>query len=321
MGWIETTGGYAVALDGAKVLCRNAAGRTLKQVPPKLKDDAEVVRLRQLAEWLERHERECREQVDGWLVRSLPVPVALLARVWPDPAWQAVLRDLVVAPVAPDGSADTTRAGFLRDADPVRGLGIVDLDGDSVRLDPAAVETVLLPHPVLLEDLSELREFAAELGVEQGAEQLFREVWRRPDLSGSGDAAAGTAGAGGTDEVARAAGTVDAAGPGVWRAYADGKFAQLRHATARAVSLGYRVRGGQAVCPLVEDGRALEAAYWLGDDYPEGETLTGALEWRDTAGRRLPLAEVGPVAWSEGERMAALVYAGRVVESDEEKAL
>ncbi|MFD7223994.1 DUF4132 domain-containing protein [Streptomyces sp. NPDC059892] len=300
MGWIETTGGYAVALDGTRVLCRNAAGRTLKQVPPKLRDDAEVVRLRQLAEWLARHERECREQVDTWLVRSLPVPVALLARVWPDAAWQSALRDLVVAPVAADGSADTERAGFLRDADPARGLGIVDLDGDSVWWGAAAVETVLIPHPVLLEELAELREFAAELGVEQGAEQLFREVWRRPEP-------AGDTGAGGTAQD--------------WRAYADGKFAQLRHATARAVSLGYRVRGGQAVCPLVQDGRQLEAAYWLGDDYPEAETLTGSLEWRDTAGRRLPLAEVGPVAWSEGERMAALVYAGRVVESDEEKAL
>jgi hypothetical protein len=309
MGWIETSGGYAVALDGARVLCRNAAGRTLKQVPPKLKDDAEVVRLRQLAEWLERHERECREQVDTWLVRSLPVPVALLARVWPDPAWQSALRDLVVAPLAGDGSADTARAGFLRDADPVRGLGIVDLDGDSVRLDPVEVETVLLPHPVLLDDLSELREFAAELGVEQGAEQLFREVWRRPEAAGDtkGGAAEGGASGGGA--------------AGDWRAYADGKFEQLRHATARAVSLGYRVRGGQVICPLVEDGRALEAAYWLGDDFPESEALTGSLEWRDPAGRRLPLAEVGPVAWSEGERMAALVYAGRVVESDEEKAL
>ncbi|MFE4535851.1 DUF4132 domain-containing protein [Streptomyces scopuliridis] len=300
MGWVETTGGYAVALDGTRVLCRNAAGRTLKQVPSKLRDDPEVVRLRQLAEWLERHERECREQVDTWLVRSLPVPVALLARVWPDAAWQSTLRDLVVAPVGADGSADTDRAGFLRDADPARGLGIVDLDGDSVWLEPAGVETVLIPHPVLLEELAELREFAAELGVEQGAEQLFREVWRRPEAT-RGAVAGGTA--------------------QEWRAYADGKFAELRHASARAVSLGYRVRGGQAVCPLVEDGRQLEAAYWLGDDYPESETLTGSLEWRDRAGRRLPLAEVGPVAWSEGERMAALVYADRVIESDEEKAL
>ncbi|MFI1399922.1 DUF4132 domain-containing protein [Streptomyces sp. NPDC020681] len=288
MGWIETeSGGYAVTLEGTKVLCRNAAGRALKQVPAKLRDDAEVVRLRQLAEWLERHDRECREQVDVWLVRSLPVPVALLARVWPDEAWRGALRDLVVAPVAADGTADMERAGFLRDADPEKGAGIVDLDGDSVRLE---CESVLIPHPVLLEDLDELREFAAELGVEQGVEQLFREVWRRPDKARGQD----------------------------WQAYANGKFEQLRHATGRAVALGYRVRGGQAVCPLVEDGRPLEAAYWLGDDYPDFEALTGSLEWRDPEGRRLPLAEVGPVAWSEGERMAALVYAGRVVAGEEE---
>ncbi|MET9804494.1 DUF4132 domain-containing protein [Streptomyces sp. NPDC006368] len=305
MGWIDTeSGGYAVTLDGTRVVCRNAAGRTLKQVPAKLRDDTEVVRLRQLAEWLERHERECREQVDAWLVRSLPVPVALLARVWRDEAWRAALRDLVVAPVGADGAADVERAGFLRDADPdpARGLGVVDLDGDSVRLGAGqGVETVLIPHPVLLADLDDLREFAVELEVRQGVEQLFREVWRRPDGLGDGQSGAGS----------------DAgSGAASWDAYARGRFAELRHATARAASLGYRVRGGYAVCPLVEGGRPLEAAYWVGDDYPEGETETGALEWRDRGGRRLPLAEVGPVAWSEGERMAALVYAGRVVDEE-----
>ena len=294
MGWIETGGGgYAVTLEGTRVLCRNAQGRTLKQVPAKLKDDPEVVRLRQLAEWLDRHERECREQVDAWLVRSLPVPVALLARVWPDPAWRAALTDLGGAPVGADGAPDVARAGFLRGADPERGLGVVDLDGDSVRLGAAqGVEAVLIPHPVLLDELDELREFAAELGVEQGAQQLFREVWRRPEQGGQ-------------------TGPADAL-----EAYAGGRFEQLRHATARATSFGYRVRGGHAVCPLVEDGRALEAAYWLGEEYPDAETWTGSLEWRDRAGRRLALAEVGPVAWSEGERMAALVYAGRVVDEE-----
>ncbi|MFJ2767159.1 DUF4132 domain-containing protein [Streptomyces sp. NPDC087300] len=290
MGWVETTGGYAVTLDGTRVRCRNAAGRALKQVPAKLRDDAEVVRLRQLAEWLERHEHECRSQVDAWLVRSLPVPVGLLARVWPDEAWQGALRDLVVAPVGADGRAEADRAGFLRDADPERGLGIVDLDGDSVRLD---CEQVLIPHPVLLEDLDDLREFATELGVEQGLEQLFREVWQRPETAG------GTA--------------------LEWGAYADAKFEELRHATARAVSYGYRVRGGYAICPLTEDGRALEAAYWIGDDYPEAEAYTGGLEWRVDGGRRLPIGEVGPVAWSEGLRMAASVYAGRVVKNEDEE--
>ncbi len=292
MGWIETAGGYAVALDGSRVVCRNAAGRALKQVPGKLREDPEVVRLRQLAEWLERHERECLAQVDGWLVRSLPVPAPLLARVWPDAAWQGALRDLVVAPLAADGGPDLSRAGFLRDADAERGLGVVDLDGDSVRL---AAEAVLIPHPVLLEEpaeLSELREFAAELGVTQSIGQLFREVWRRGP------------------EVDPAALSVTA--------YEGGRFEQLRHATARATQHGYRVRGGAAVCQVVEDGRPVEASLWLGDDYPEAEARTGALEWTGPGGTRLRLGEVGPVAWSEGERMAAQIFAGRVENQEDE---
>ncbi len=291
MGWIETAEGYAVALEGSRVVCRNAAGRTLKQLPAKLRADAEVVRLQQLAEWLERHERECREQVDAWLVRSLSVPCEVLARVWQDPAWQGVLRDLVVAPVGADGGPDLARAGFLRDADAQRGVGVVDLDGNSPRL---AVDRVLIPHPVLLRDpadLDDLREFSAELGVRQGVDQLFREVWRRP---------AKVDGQGFTLE-----------------AYRGGRFEQLRHATARATAHGYRVRGGYAVCPVVEGGRSVEAAMWLGDEYPEAETLTGGLEWRGPDGSRLRLADVGPVAWSEGERMAALLYAGRVVDENE----
>ncbi len=291
MGWIETAEGYAVALDGSRVVSRNAAGRALKQLPAKLRADAEVVRLEQLAEWLERHERECRAQVDAWLVRSLPVPRELLVRVWRDPAWQGVLRDLVVAPVAADGGPELARAGFLRDADAERGLGVVDLDGDSPRLD---VPTVLIPHPVLLRDpadLDDLREFSAELGVRQGVDQLFREVWRR---------------AGDVDGQDHELGS-----------YRGGRFEQLRHATARATGAGYRVRGGYAVCPVVEAGRAVEAAMWLGDEYPEAETVTGGLEWRGPDGSRLTLADVGPVAWSEGERMAALLYAGRVVDENE----
>jgi hypothetical protein len=38
------------------------------------------------------------------------------------------------------------------------------------------------------------------------------------------------------------------------------------------------------------------------------------LEFADGAGRRLRLLEVGPVAWSEGVRMAAALYAGRTVQ-------
>ncbi|MFF4703241.1 DUF4132 domain-containing protein [Streptomyces sp. NPDC001288] len=283
MGWV-TAGDYEVALDDGKVVCRNAAGRRLKSVPAKLADDPAVMGLRQLTEWLERHERQCLADVERWLTRSLPVPLQVLTRVWPDPAWQAALRDLVVT------GADGEVAGFLRDADPERGLGLVDLDGDTVRIAPGLVR---LPHPVLLEDLAELREFAVELGVEQKAAQLFREVWHRP--------------AGLDADAAQV------------EEYAGGTFKELRFLHGRATQLGYRVRGGHAVCSVLEEGRGIEARVWVGDFDGYSETETGPLVWTDLAGRALKLGQVGPVAWSEGMRMAAALYAGRDIE-DEERA-
>ncbi|MFF1798844.1 DUF4132 domain-containing protein [Kitasatospora sp. NPDC058263] len=283
MTWVEAgTGGYQVALDAeGRVVCRNAAGRPLKSLPSKLNDDPVVTGLKQLTEWLAAHRRGCLEDVERWMVRSLPVPAAVLVAVWPDEAWQEVLRDLVVT------GADGEVAGFLRGADAERGLGLVDLDGDTVRLTDGEI---LIPHPVLLEDLDELREFAVELGVSQQVQQLYREVWHRP-----AEAASGT-------EVT---------------SYAGGRYKALRDLLGRCARLGYRVRGGYAVLPVVEGGRALEARVWVGDYYEYDECETGALSWAGPDGTILPAAEVGPVAWSEGMRMAAALYAGRTIEGEE----
>ncbi|MFB7289371.1 DUF4132 domain-containing protein [Actinacidiphila glaucinigra] len=284
MGWVSV-GDYEVALDEGKVVCRNAAGRRLKSVPAKLADDPVITGLRQLTEWLERHERRCLADVERWMVRSLPVPLAVIGRVWPDPAWRAALRDLVVT--GEDGQV----AGFLRDAGTDRGLGLVDLDGDTVRIAP---DMVRIPHPVLLDDLAELREFAVELGVEQKAQQLFREVWQRPaELDPQGT---------------------------LVEEYAGGTFKELRFLHGRATSLGYRVRGGHSVCPVLEDGRAVEARIWIGDYDGWSKTETGSLSWTDTAGKTLTFDQVGPVAWSEGMRMAAALYAGRDIEDEEQAA-
>ncbi|MFI8081337.1 DUF4132 domain-containing protein [Kitasatospora sp. NPDC086009] len=283
MTWVEAgTGGYQVALDAeGRVVCRNAAGRPLKSLPSKLNDDPVVTGFKQLTEWLAAHRRGCLEDVERWMVRSLPVPAAVLVAVWPDEAWQEVLRDLVVT------GADGEVAGFLRGADAERGLGLVDLDGDTVRLTDGEI---LIPHPVLLEDLDELREFAVELGVSQQVQQLYREVWHRP-----AEAASGT-------EVT---------------SYAGGRYKALRDLLGRCARLGYRVRGGYAVLPVVEGGRALEARVWVGDYYEYDECETGALSWAGPDGTILPAAEVGPVAWSEGMRMAAALYAGRTIEGEE----
>ena len=241
-----------------------------------------VVQLRQVADWLTRHEANCLTQVETWMVRSLPVPFGALVRVWPDPAWQRALRDLVVRPVA-EGS----EAGLLRAVEAEQGVGLVTLDGDTVFVPTAAVE---VPHPVLLDDLPELREFVADLGVEQAVSQLFRDVVPRP-----------------SGLPARNTSVSD---------WANGEFAELRHLTGRASSLGYAVRGGYASTRIWEGGRALDARYWLGSDAPESPAWTGELGWVDEQSRPVPLAEVGPVAWSEGARMAARIHAGRKSEDE-----
>ncbi|MFG2693123.1 DUF4132 domain-containing protein [Kitasatospora sp. NPDC048407] len=282
MAWL-TAGDYEVTLEAdGKVACRNAAGRRLKTVPAKLKDDPAVVQLRRLAEWLDAHERQCLATVERWMVRSLPVPAAVLGAVWADETWRSVLRDLVVT------GADGSVAGFLRDADPARGIGVVDLDGDTVRLTDAEIR---IPHPVLLEDLDELREFAVELDVAQQLQQLHREVWQRPADLDPTDTQVDT--------------------------YAGGRYKELRELVGRCARLGHRVRGGYAIVPLVEDGRTLEARVWVGDYYEYDECETGSLSWVNADGRPVPFAEVGPVAWSEGMRMAAALHAGRTIEGEE----
>ncbi|MEV7012574.1 DUF4132 domain-containing protein [Streptosporangium sp. NPDC051022] len=283
MGWLSAGDGYEVALVEGRVVARatagRAAGRQLKSLPKQVREHPETERLRRFAEWLDRHAAACVAQVDTWMVSSLPVPTGLVAEVWPDEAWQAVLRDLVVV------GDDPEEAGFLRDVTGSGELRVVNLDGETVRLSP---EAVTLPHPVLLPDLEELREFAAELGIVQRVEQIHRATWAKPaDL---GEKAT---------EVTE---------------FAGGSFASRFGLAARATLLGYRVSGGYVTCAVRDAGRAAGASVWIGEPYWDGDTETGALTWDDREGRRLPLREVGPVAWSEGMRMASALYAGRTVE-------
>ncbi|TDQ47593.1 DUF4132 domain-containing protein [Actinorugispora endophytica] len=274
--WVDGPDGYALALDGTTMVCRNAKGRRLKTVPKKVRESAEAEQLTSVRLWLERHERECAERVESWLLGSLPVPAPMIARVWPDPAWRDLLADLFVAP------ADGGEGGFLRGVDDQGRIGVVDLDAESAWLD---ADRVALVHPVLIDDLDEVREFALELGITQRLPQLTREIHRKPAEVAAGSTAV-------TD-------------------YSGGEFEQLRQATGRAQRYGFSVRGGYAVCRVGEAGRSLQARYWIGSEMPDYETETGTLIWVDADERPLRLADVGPVAWSEGVRMAELIYAGR----------
>jgi hypothetical protein len=238
-----------------------------------------VSELQRFAQWLEWHAAECAAQVAHWMVSSLPVPAGLLARVWPDEAWRSALRDLVVVGEGPG------EVGFLRDVDSSGGLLLVDPGGETVRLTP---RTVTVPHPVLLPALAELRAFAAGSGVVQGVEQLHRATWHKPD---------------GIDPAAHA---VDE--------FAGAEYRSWFHLSARVTSLGYKVIGTRATDRVRDAGRILTASVGIGDPYTEERAWTGRLTWSDHTGHRaLPLTDVGPVAWSEGMRMAAALRAGRTV--------
>ncbi len=75
---------------------------------------------------------------------------------------------------------------------------------------------------------------------------------------------------------------------------------------------------GSATCPVWESGVLVEARYWVGADSPEEEAYTHDLVFVDRQERPLKISDVGPVAFSEGMRMAAAIYAKRVVKDENE---
>lgn len=279
LGWLDAGKGYQLTLDGGKLAARNAAGKRLSSVPKEVKDGDLADQLDALRDWLADHDRECIATVEQWMLRSLAVPRAVLEAVWEDPAWRKPLENAVV--VAHAG------AGLFRGVDRKKGVGVVDIDGETTWLD---TELVSIPHPILIPELDGWRELVTQLGVAQGIAQLHRETHPKP-----AELAAPTAG-----------NAIDK--------FEDGKFAMLLHALGKARSLGYKVRGGFATCKVWDGGAVSEARYWIGADSPEAETYTGQLLWVDGRERNLRLADVGPVAFSEGMRMASAIYAARVIE-------
>jgi hypothetical protein len=278
---MELPSGYALALDGSKLVCRNSKGKVLASVPKAVRESETGVSLLELRDWLARHAIECRSTVERWMLRSLPVPVGLLREVWSDPDWRAPLLNLLV-------QAEGTEPGFLRDITPERGLGLVDIDGESQWVSQA--EDIVIPHPIRVPGLAEYREVLTELSLSQDIVQLFRECWELPS---------------GADTLM----SVDT--------FSGGRFAQTLHVQGRARQLGYAVRGGFACCPVWHESGLVEARFWIGSDHPEEQTETGELSWVDQRERPLAAAQAGAVAYSEGMRMASQIHAGRVVEKEQ----
>jgi predicted DNA-binding WGR domain protein len=286
-GFLPAPNGYFVGIRDGKLVARNPKGQLLGSVPKDIKESEVGEQLLALVDWLAAHERAAVEWADTWMLRSLPIPAAVVSAVWPDDAYRRALENLVVFPVGKDGAVDPERGGLLRGADPKRGVGVVDREGETTWL---AVDEVAIPHPIVIASLDDWRALATELGATQGAQQLFREVFTVPPDLPTG---------------ARAI-----------ERFAGAAFKQLNHAFGAAKTLGYRVSGGSAVARVLENGVVLEARYWLGDDDPASEASTGSLAWVDDKQAEVPIARVTPIAFSEGMRMASAIHARRVIEKE-----
>lgn len=256
-----------------------------KKAPKPSRVDAE--RLAAARDFLEDHERTCLGTVETWMLRSLPVPRKVLESVMIDDAWAKVLRDAWVVPVA-DLRVDREAGGFFRGVDPQKGIGVVDRAGETAWLD---TELVMIPHPTLLDEVDDLRGLAVEIGVTQGLSQLFRETFAVPKTP--------------------------PADPMAIESYSGGQFGMLSQAIGLAKRLGYRVAGGAAVVRVLERGRFVEARYEIGDGDPMWETTTGGLGFVDDKQRPIAVVDVPPVAFSEGMRMASLIYAKRKLEKED----
>lgn len=290
-GWIDAGKGVSLGIrDGKLVSFKDGKQGS---VPKALKEGAVGERLLAAVDFLDDHERNVENTVEMWMLRSLPVPRGVLEAVLVDDYWAKVLRDAFVVPVAADGTVNRESGGFFRAADKEKGVGIVDRSGETTWID---TNMVMIPHPILLDEIDDLRQMLVEIGASQGLKQLLRETFVRP-----------TALAADKDPQ-----SVDT--------YRGGEFSALSYVIAIAKRMGYRVSGGNAICRVLENGRFVEARYELGDGDPMYETETGDLSWVDDKQRTLPIVEVPPIAYSEGMRMAQRLYSKRKIEKEGEDA-
>ncbi|MFJ9586470.1 DUF4132 domain-containing protein [Streptomyces acidicola] len=271
LAWVPATRGHELALDGTNLRCRKTDGTALESIPHAVRRSQVGEQFAVLQEQLARHEKECRVAVESWLLSGVPVPARLLAGVWPDPSWRTGLQHLVVQAGG--------RVGLLETVSENGRVSIRESDG--ALYEPPTGSAVTLVHPVLLDDPGAWRRLLEEQGATQGVEQVNRRVRLRREVSDP-----------------------EATGIDV---HGDEEAENRGSARLRAVENGFDVRGGFAVLRMTERGVTVEARCWLGsDESPE----TGRLLWVDDAEQAVPLGEVGPVAWSEGRRMAELIYGG-----------
>lgn len=288
--WWSVDEGYELGIEEGKLACRNAAGKVLKSIPKKVRDHEVYTRAREFMAIVDEHARDCKSNVESWMLRQLPVPVAVLSSVISDPFWEGPLTNLIMGTAEAVDTQDLDAMGFFKTYEEERGLGLITIDGESIWVKADAVKVA---HPVHIKELEDFRELALELAFEQQIAQLFREVFEKPVFEDNDDR--------------------------TWLDKYDGQFDALYMAFGRARSLGYAIRGGWAVTRVFADDGFQEARYWLGSGDPTWETHVGGMCWVTEKGNSIMLRDVDPIAWSEGIRMAEGIWAARKQEEQEEE--
>lgn len=278
-GWI-IAGDYHLKIVDNKIVARNAKGRILKTVPAKVKKESAFEKLAGLISFINQHDKDCSDSVRSWFLGGYPIPTKTIQAVWPDKYWRHYLNNLIIT--------DDETEGLLRNATE-EGLGIVDLDGESLTITP---ESIRILHPAIIQDLEDWREFATELGATQGLDQLLREIHRKP-----------------TDKK-----SVSEA----LSAYSDAKYKMGSHLMGRARGGGFHATLNSITVTVRENGQEIDGTLYVDAYDPYDEAHLSNLSF-SSEGKPLNINEVGPIAWSEAIRMCEFIYAGRTIEEEEKK--
>ena len=225
LAWLDA-GDYSFALGpDNKIIARNAAGRVLKTVPAKARKLPEFDMLDGQRVTLEQHEQSNRDQVQEWFLQRDTIPVLVVHAVWKDALWRKYFQGLIVS-----HESESSMLQKITDTS----LQLVDLDGETIEVPVTDSGVLTILHPALIDEVEQWREFASELGVHQGLDQLFRDVYFKPADAESQRKAV--------------------------NAYSGGKYARCSHLLGHDRGGGFRTTLGEVAVIVHDSGQEVTAS-------------------------------------------------------------
>jgi HEAT repeat protein len=260
---------------GQPQLSVEKAGKPLKDIPPRLKKDPDIVALRERKKRLEQQSARMRGALEEAMCRAEPFTAGELAGLLRHPLLAPMLEQLVFA--------SPTHMGYLTSS----GAALHTLDGDV----PLAPDTTLrIAHPHDLYASGELSRYQHECFASeriQPFKQVFRELYPLTEAERR-DGARSLRYAGQQIQPQQAMALLAARG---WKTSAqDGAAARTFHGQGVTVSVDFLYGGGT---PVDVEGLTVESVSFR----PAGQL------W----GQPLPLQDIPPALFSEAMRDLDLV--------------